>query len=899
MSFFSKISKWRKKIGIQGHLFLSLLILLPIIFITIYGVSAYRLYHSINELSDSLMLQLARRLANVPVNEWGFKAIKPIHKILDDEQLGEADARSMTFAIWNDNDELVLSDRKSFFRFYKPETVGFSNMNLKKVFENKNFYVKTDDANAKSAAIKKHGKGDGRSMPDLLDDDFWFTPNSPLFFVRNDGRGVFITPYHQVDVGKVMKIDNGVMRMTEAEGNAKEPSTINIFVPNSRLLSLLNGESYVKKSSHRYRPYGRNGRFGNYDPKTRKYTNDRPRDAGQDEFAFAQSNQGGRRDYNGPYTLDADPLETVSPVIPLANGGAPAIPVATESLSAVISGEDMADKIDKEFETDWDPPQSPFWNKRFREYSGKSRESSLELLKDRDSIIRMNDSEFKEFQKDLRRERKAVKRQENLEKRNGMANQRQDFGGDMYFARLNARDREMEQNRRKEIEYEKSSEYRPSNSIFFFSTHDWRILYIPATRDTFAVAVAQKLKTRQEIVFNALSSQRIPLTFGLSILILLLLISVRYSLKPLKKLAGEVENRSPNDSTPINTDVPREVQPVVSALNRLFLRVEDTIQREHNFTQDAAHELRSPLAALRIQTEALKLADKEEDKDHILQQIDTSLTRASHLIEQLLILAKIDPLEGKVFDKDINWMDVSNDTLQLVNLHAREKRIRLSRKILCPEDEILPIKGDGTLISLLIRNLLDNAIRYSGEMTEVTLVMDRDWIKVMDNGPGISEEDLKKVRGRFYRPPGQKQTGSGLGLSIVDQIADLHNLAIQLANRETGGLEVTIVKNPEAEKRKNRFKRKAKAKANEQPKPQQTTASGYGPNECAKAESSCSPEDCEKMDAVKSGLKKSATFAWNDVAKPIWGGAKKLAAWTKRTVGGLFAKYSDNDQNKG
>ena len=208
-------------------------------------------------------------------------------------------------------------------------------------------------------------------------------------------------------------------------------------------------------------------------------------------------------------------------------------------------------------------------------------------------------------------------------------------------------------------------------------------------------------------------------------MVLLLHLAVKRSIYPLKELASELSERRADNLAPVSRAVPQETQTLVDALNRLFARVQTSIEREQRFTSDAAHELRSPLAALKVQAEVLALSDTAEQPYH-LQQIQQSLNRAEHLINQLLTLARLDPEQGLKNTAPINWESLSSQVLQNTNLSAREKRIRLKREFLA-EPPLL--QGDDALLQLMLRNLLDNAVRYSPENSEVGLYFHADRIR--------------------------------------------------------------------------------------------------------------------------------------------------------------------------
>lgn len=315
-----------------------------------------------------------------------------------------------------------------------------------------------------------------------------------------------------------------------------------------------------------------------------------------------------------------------------------------------------------------------------------------------------------------------------------------------------------------------------------------RVIYYHDGKTGQTVAVAQPWRNRLEILWNIVWAHLAASLLVLPLMVLLLHLAVKRSIYPLKELASELSERRADNLAPVSRAVPQETQTLVDALNRLFARVQTSIEREQLFTSDAAHELRSPLAALKVQTEVLALSDTAEQPYH-LQQIQQSLNRAEHLINQLLTLARLDPEQGLKNTAPINWESLSSQVLQNTNLSAREKRIRLKREFLA-EPPLL--QGDDALLQLMLRNLLDNAVRYSPENSEVGLYFHADRIEVRDQGTGIAPEHLSRIKERFYRPAGQNAQGSGLGLSIAEYIAKLHGLTLKLENRDGGGLSAWL-----------------------------------------------------------------------------------------------------------
>ena len=344
----------------------------------------------------------------------------------------------------------------------------------------------------------------------------------------------------------------------------------------------------------------------------------------------------------------------------------------------------------------------------------------------------------------------------------------------------------------REIPFQTASGFHNNRAAWQGSA--WRYLYLHDEHSGRTVAVSQRLKERLSTLTNALWVQ-LALTFlSLPLLLWLIARGIRRGLTPLDLLAGELAARNAQSLQPVSEQVPAETLPLVQSLNALLARVAESLAREQRFTADAAHELRSPLAALKVQAEVLAMSSDEAEQQHHLGNIHESIDRANRLTEQLLTLARLDPMQALPDAQPIDWQRTAHQTLQSVNLQAREKRVQLKLECACGFGQVFPPLGNEVLLQLMLRNLLDNAIRYSPPNSHVTLTLDANGLSVCDEGPGIAAEHLPRIRERFYRLPGQSQQGSGLGLSIVERIADLHGLRLDLVNADERGLCVHMIK---------------------------------------------------------------------------------------------------------
>ncbi|MGA7436571.1 MAG: ATP-binding protein [Luteibacter sp.] len=268
------------------------------------------------------------------------------------------------------------------------------------------------------------------------------------------------------------------------------------------------------------------------------------------------------------------------------------------------------------------------------------------------------------------------------------------------------------------------------------------------------------------------------------------------ALRPLRAMSTGLAHRDPYDSAPLPVDqVPTELRPLITAFNTLLARVDTAMRAERQFIADAAHELRTPLAALHVQAEVALAADTMEAKDIALERLLEVSQRTHRLAEQLLDLARLDAglhASGMV---PADLLELSRHVLSEFRIQAAERDIRLqldggSCLVHCDVDEM----------GILIRNLVDNAIRHGragGQVTVACLSVARGGgevrLEVVDDGPGVPDADLRSIFDRFYRAPGTTTQGSGIGLSLVAGIAALHGATVEARRASTqGGLKVAV-----------------------------------------------------------------------------------------------------------
>ena len=329
-------------------------------------------------------------------------------------------------------------------------------------------------------------------------------------------------------------------------------------------------------------------------------------------------------------------------------------------------------------------------------------------------------------------------------------------------------------------------------SKFQAGNESWRTLTLESSDKKVRVQIAESIPKRDKEALEIAAKTMQPLVMILPLLLLAIYFSVRRGLKPIDDLASDVATRSSDNLTPLaGRAIPREVQPLVAAINRVLYRLGYSLESERRFTADAAHELRTPLAAARIQAQVALLSPNAENRNHALAQMMAGLDRATRLVEQMLRLARLDPLAQLQQPQSLNLAELAQRVAAGVQDAQPHARIRLELA-----DDVPPIQGDPDLLEVALRNLVDNAIRYSPEGSEVAVVLQNidgaQVLSVRDNGPGVPPEELPRLMERFYRGASVTAEGSGLGLTIVGRIAELHAARLELANREEGGFEARL-----------------------------------------------------------------------------------------------------------
>ena len=322
----------------------------------------------------------------------------------------------------------------------------------------------------------------------------------------------------------------------------------------------------------------------------------------------------------------------------------------------------------------------------------------------------------------------------------------------------------------------------------------WRYYRQGDPRRELEVVVGQNDLARNDLAREVAWHNLQPFLFGIPLLAFAALLAINFGLRPLRKLAQELNMRSPERLDPIHLDdTPKEIQPVLDALGQLLTRVAGTLENERRFTSDAAHELRTPLAALRAQVQAAMLTDDPAERLESLRKALQGMGRMSHLVGQLLTLARLDDLSASTHLEPVDLAAVARECCAELGPEALAKKIELELN----GEYTAPISGSPDLLRILVRNLLDNAIRYTPEGGHVVVSIQAlknsaHRIDVCDSGPGVPDGQLAQLGQRFSRFSPTLAEGVGLGLSIVLRIAEIHRARIAFSRATTaGGLRVS------------------------------------------------------------------------------------------------------------
>jgi two-component system OmpR family sensor kinase len=316
----------------------------------------------------------------------------------------------------------------------------------------------------------------------------------------------------------------------------------------------------------------------------------------------------------------------------------------------------------------------------------------------------------------------------------------------------------------------------------------WRVFGVQALTKVIQVAQPMRVRERQavELALRTLT----PFVLLMPMLVMFIWFAVGRALEPLKRLTSLVKLRKVTALDPLpDAQLPGEVQPLVGALNDLLGRLGAALERERGFMADAAHELRTPLTALHLQMGTLARATNETERADAMEKLSAGVQRAIRLVEQLLSLARQEPRAESVRIR-LGLDDLVRDAVAEMVPLADARKIDLG----ISSSQPVYVMGEPDALRTLVRNLVDNAVRYTPAGGRVDLsVQEPAVLRVVDSGPGIAPDQRQRVFDRFYRLPGTSPPGSGLGMAIVKTIADTHGATIELDSGPAGaGLAVTV-----------------------------------------------------------------------------------------------------------
>ncbi len=327
--------------------------------------------------------------------------------------------------------------------------------------------------------------------------------------------------------------------------------------------------------------------------------------------------------------------------------------------------------------------------------------------------------------------------------------------------------------------------------------YDWRTFMLRDDDLKIWIKVAQRSDVREELTEEIVLSNLLPLGIMVPLLGLLIWLTVSRGLAPLHRLSNQITHRNPDHLEPLDTSgTPEEINPVVEATNGLMEKLSKALERERRFTADAAHELRTPLAGIRIHAQNLSQQPNPEMASQAAEHIILGVDRMTHAVEQLLTLSRLEHRSEPQFSREDMAQLVRQEMAAIAPL-ALEKQLELSLR-LEPQDSKFPVLANLSSLQILCRNLIENAIRYTPSNGQIDVSLNRDThqtrLIISDTGPGIATADRQQVFERFQRLGQQQIQGSGLGLAIVKEIADQHGASISLDDSETqnSGLKVTV-----------------------------------------------------------------------------------------------------------
>ena len=321
----------------------------------------------------------------------------------------------------------------------------------------------------------------------------------------------------------------------------------------------------------------------------------------------------------------------------------------------------------------------------------------------------------------------------------------------------------------------------------------WRYFSQWNSTHSLQVQVSENHTIRDELIGHIAWRLLFPALFGLPLMGLWVWVATNQGLSSLDGIARQIASREAQQLQPVTpATAPTEIRPMLEALNGLFRRVDEALEAERRFTADAAHELRTPLAALQAQLQVALRARDEQERNTSLDQLQIGLVRAGRLVDQMLLLARLEPESGVPNPEPVGLTELAEAVCADLGAQILERNLEFDFQ----GDSAAKVAGHAEWLRVLIRNLIDNAVRYTPEGGKLRVVIqkhaDGSSFQVLDSGPGIKANQRKAVLKRFHRLHQGEQPGSGLGLAIVQRITDLHGGTLRFEDAPQGGLLVSV-----------------------------------------------------------------------------------------------------------
>ncbi len=308
----------------------------------------------------------------------------------------------------------------------------------------------------------------------------------------------------------------------------------------------------------------------------------------------------------------------------------------------------------------------------------------------------------------------------------------------------------------------------------------WRSFALFDEENKLTVLILEQYKIRYELILEILAALFLPLILSFIPISIFILSSINLHLNPLQKLAKEIEKISANTLTSFSKkDLPIEIRPLINSLNITISRLSESMESEKRFTNYAAHELRTPLAIIRAQSQfLLRNKDKKIEVEY-LENLVLAIDRMTHMVNQILVLSRLEPENNDMVKQNVDLLDLTNEVVAQHRNFLEQKNLQVEI-----DGSKKNIFGNKTYLEIMLNNLLTNAMKYGVEGSLIKIKITQHNFSISNLGKKISDEEIKKIFDRFYRISKEDQVGCGLGLSIVKKIAELHQMKVKFISEK-------------------------------------------------------------------------------------------------------------------